>query len=192
MASHTRTRPGGVAQDSRNDPLAEAYFRWLKKQVQEDGHPRNTYDDLLRILHRTEFIWLVANDDNRIADGLDLRVEFLHTQRRRVDPDEYFGPCSVLEVLVALSRRVAWLADGSAEGWGWQLLCNLELHKFRDPLSQRKTRRVEDILHALIWRTYDPDGSGGFFPLAWPRGDQTKIEIWYQMNAYAMEIHPEY
>jgi hypothetical protein len=51
---------------------------------------------------------------------------------------------------------------------------------------------VEEILYALIWRTYDPDGVGGFFPLAWPKEDQTKIEIWYQMNAYAKEIHPEY
>jgi hypothetical protein len=53
-------------------------------------------------------------------------------------------------------------------------------------------RQVEEILHTLIWRTYDPDGTGGFFPLTRPQFDQRTIEIWYQMNAYSMEIHPEY
>jgi hypothetical protein len=189
MASNTRIRPGGF-QDT-GETLTEAYFRWLVDKVKEDGHPRNNYGDLFQILHGTEFVWIVPNDDNRIMDGLDLRVEFLHERKRRGKPGQ-FGPCSVLEVLVGLSRRLAWLAEGSAEGWAWQLLCNLELHKFRNPLSARKVRRVEETLYALIWRTYDPDGVGGFFPLAWPKEDQTKIEIWYQMNAYAKEIHPEY
>jgi hypothetical protein len=195
MASNTRTRREGGHADTRNDRLSEAYFRWLVGQVQEDGHQRNTYWDLLQVLFRTEFIWRVANDDNRIVDGLDLRVEFLKSQRRRGDPENLvpLGPfCSVLEVLVGISRRLAWLAEGSPEGWAWQLLCNLELHKFRDPLSERKIQKVEEVLHALIWRHYDPDGVGGFFPLARPTKDQTEVEIWYQMHAYAMEIHPEY
>jgi hypothetical protein len=191
MASSTKTRPQGGFPDARNDSLAEAYFRWLMNKVQEDGHRRSTYWDLFRILHDTEFVWIIPNDDNRIMDGKDLRVEFFHERKIRGNP-ERFGPISVLEVLVGLSRRLAWLADGSAEGWAWQLICNLELHKFRDPLSKRRVRAVEDILYALIWRTYDPDGVGGFFPLAWPTDDQRHIEVWYQMHAYVMEIHPEY
>jgi hypothetical protein len=183
MASSTRTHQG---RRSRNTANEQEYFRWLTDRVQEDGHPRKTYGNLFRMLYDTEFVWIIPNDDNRVMDGLDLRVEFFHS---RVALRK---PCSVLEVLVALSRRLAWLAGGSAEGWAWQLLCNLELHKFRDPISQRKTQQVDEILYALIWRTYYPDGTGGFFPLTWPKEDQTKVEIWYQMHAYVKEIRPDY
>lgn len=175
---------GGVSSDQN-------YFRWLTTKVQEEGHPRNTYRDLFWILYDTEFIWKIPNDDNRVADGLELRRKYLRETGRQA-PDENMRPCSVLEVIVGLSCRLAWLADGSEEGWAWQLLCNLELHKFRDPLSKRRIHTVEEILYALIWRTYEPDGTGGFFPLMNPREDQRKVEIWYQMNAYALEIHPEY
>lgn len=181
MASNTKTRHGGRSRSTESN-----YFAWLRDRVQEDGHPRNTYSDLFRMLYDTEFVWIIPNDDNRVMDGLDLRVEFFKSQ------EPLTRPCSVLEVLVALSRRLAWLAEGSAEGWAWQLLCNLELHPFRDPISQRKEKQVEELLYALIWRTYSPDGTGGFFPLTWPNGDQTQIEIWYQMHAYVKEIHPEY
>src|SRR5437763_14514406 len=106
MASNTRTRREGGHADTRNDQLAEAYFRWLVSKVQEDGHSRNTYWDLLQVLFRTEFIWLVPNDDNRIVDGLDLRVEFLKSQRRRGSPEQLGPFCSVLEVLVGISERL--------------------------------------------------------------------------------------
>jgi hypothetical protein len=98
----------------------------------------------------------------------------------------------VLEVLIALSRRVAWTTDRSPEFWAWQLLENLKLTKASDPLVRRKAERVEEILEALIWRTYDFNGLGGFFPLTYPQDDQTKREIWDQMNAYVNEMyHPE-
>lgn len=176
---------GAILGNSRQ----EGYFRWLKDKVQEDGHRRNGYWEVFHILHNTEFIWIVPNDDNRMVDGLDLRREYFHDIGRR---GSMVRPVSVLEVLVALSRRLAWLASGSAEGWAWQLFCNLGLHHYRDPLSQRKVQEVNDILYALIWRTYHPDGTGGFFPLTRPSCDQTRVEIWYQMHAYVKEIHPEY
>jgi hypothetical protein len=189
MGSSTATsRRGGDDDRERSDPLGEAYFHWLVEQVREEGHQRKTYWDLLKIMHTAEFVWLVPNDDNRISDGLDLRTEFLNEQEERESTVD--GPCSVLEVMVGLSRRVAFLAGGNAEGWAWQLMCNLELHKHHDPL--RRPRTVTQILHALVWRLYDPDGSGGFFPLGFPKQDQRKVEIWYQMAEYVQEIHPEY
>lgn len=139
-----------------------------------------------------EFVWLVELDDNRLADGLELRLEFYHENGGGPASVKEYGPCSVLEVMIGISRRLAWEADGDAPGWAWQLLCNLELHKMHDPLSHRKAKKVDEILETLIWRTYSPDGAGGFFPLAWPERDQTKEEIWYQMHAYVREIHPEY
>lgn len=174
-------------------PLAEDYLRWLAPQIREEQDGKE-YWDLLGIMFEKEFAedWLVPNDHNRLADGRDLRAEFAHSQHIRVDALRNLGPCSFLEVLIGLSRRLAFAAGGSAQGWAWQLISNLELENMSDPLSRRKVRQVDEILDRVIRRTYDPDGSGGFFPLAWPDEDQTKKELWYQMAAYIDELHPEH
>jgi hypothetical protein len=169
-----------------SDSAVEVYLGWLGLQVRVDNG--KSYEHLLSLLQQKEFVWLVPNDDNRIADGLELRQEFAHETRGiRVT-----GECGVLEVLIGISRRLEFMAGGDAAGWAWQLICNLELHKVADPIGPRKALKVDEILEALVWRNYDPDGTGGFFPLAWPEEDQTKVEIWYQMAKYVEEIHPEY
>lgn len=176
-----------------NHPLAEDYLRWLASQIREEEKSKE-YWDLFSIMFEKEFAedWLVPNDGNRLVDGLDLRVEFAHAQHIRVDAMQNLGPCSFLEVLIGLSRRLAFAAGGSAPGWARQLVMNLELDKMSDPLTRRKARQVDDILDNVIRRTYDPDGTGGFFPLAWADEDQTKKELWYQMAAYIDELHPEH
>lgn len=165
------------------DDLNRAYFKWLYPQVIDTEHRNKPYEGLLMILYFKEFVWLVPNDDNRVQDGLDLRGEFGTALE---------GPCTFLEVLIGLSRRLEFMTDGTAEGWAWQLLVNLELDKMSDPLGRTKQARVDEILEAVIWRTYNADGTGGFFPLAWPEEDQTKVELWYQMSAFVGEIHPDY
>jgi hypothetical protein len=173
--------------------LHKAYLHWLEQQVREGStHQKKTYIDLMEVMHAKEFVWQVPNDDNRIADALDLRREFISDgNHHRLAPDE-LGPVSFLEVLIALSRRLSFQAGGNAEGWAWQFLCNLELHRMPDPLSRYKARRADEIMDTVIWRNYAPDGTGGFFPLAFAEEDQRKVEIWYQMAAYVREIHPEY
>jgi hypothetical protein len=61
-----------------------------------------------------------------------------------------------------------------------------------DPLTPPKQRRVQDIMDTVIYRKYDPDGSGGFFPLTRSDDDQTRIELWYQMNAYIEELYSKH
>ncbi len=162
--------------------LDTTYFDYLESQI---GMRRNSgsYRDLLNILFAKDFVWLVPNDDNRIADGLDIRAEWFDTIVV-IGEDR----CSFLEVLIGLSRRMAFITDESAEGWSWQLIINLGLDKMRDDLSTYKTRKANDILDTAIWRNYSPDGSGGFFPLLRPKNDQRETELWYQMNAYIEEI----
>lgn len=168
----------------------EAYLHWLAPQVLR--RTGETYWDLLTLMQEKEFVWLVANDDNRIVDGLDLRVEFLHAYATTLQDPNELGPCSVLEVLIGLSRRLAFAAEGKPKDWAWNLLCNLGFERHSDPLSRYKRRKVDEVLDMLVWRKYNPDGTGGFFPLAWPDEDQTQVELWYQMAAYISEIHPEY
>lgn len=158
------------------------YFEWLTSQV---AIPSNqTYKDLFDRMHNTEFIWTVPNDDNRLQDGLDLRIEFLNGRRRKLD----LNGATFLEVLIALSRRVAFIAGGEPHVWAWKLIKNLRLNKASDPLIGEKAERVEETLYSVVWRTYQRNGLGGFFPLKNSLEDQTKIEIWYQMNAYVNEI----
>jgi|SRR5215216_1865678 len=163
----------------------EVYLGWLATQIRF-GNSRS-YEGLLTLMLQKEFVWLVPNDDNRIADGLEVRREYQSETGLR-----YQGPCSVLEVLIGISRRLEFMAGDPAANWAWILLENLGLNKLSDPIGARKALRADEILENLVWRTYSQDGYGGFFPLAWPEEDQTKIEIWYQMAKYVEEIHPEY
>lgn len=169
-----------------SEPATEDYIRWLAPQIT----PRRNRDfsDLLHIMFEKEFVMLVVGDDNRIQDGCDLRIEFFRNAGipPYVDP-EIFGPVSVLEVLIGVARRVAFLTDENQEDWAWTLMKHLGLDRMSGRLGPRRQDQIEDILNRLIFRQYEPDGQGGFFPLAWPKRDQRECEIWTQMNAYLVE-----
>jgi hypothetical protein len=159
------------------------YFHWLTSQIELPADNRHTYNDLFTRMHETEFLWHIPHDDDRVQDGLDLRTQFLNGRRYRFD----YG-ASVLEVLIALSIRVAFTAGGHPPIWAWQLIENLRLDRRFDPFTEGRANSVDETLEALIWRTYRRDGKGGFFPLNEAREDQTKIDIWNQMNMYVNEI----
>lgn len=167
-----------------SESLWMRYYHWLVSQVENHENYDSIHGSVLGRMSYTEFVWLVPNDDNRLQDGLELRHEF------RTGMDFIF-PCSVLEVMIGLSRRMAFTVGGTPEGWAWQFMLNLGFEKYRDPISKYKDAKVEEMLQALVYRTYSPDGSGGFFPLQEPDEDQTKVEIWYQMAAYIDEILPD-
>jgi hypothetical protein len=183
------------------DPPIEGYLRWLAPQIrgEGDGSQNRTFEDLTRIMFEKEFVWLpvASNDRNRLEDGLALRVEFCNEAELRreglgrfLEPEQPYPPCSFLEVLIGLSRRMSFAVGGEAPGWAWSLLTHLELHRMSDPVGRSRARRIDDILDRCIWRNYEPNGQGGFFPLGWPDEDQTKVEIWYQMAAWTSELHP--
>lgn len=174
-----------------NRSITEDYRRWLGVQLFDENSNGKTYEDLVDAMFAKEFIAIMAMDNNRMVDGLDLRVVFAHLEHIHPNRMKSLGPCSFLEVLVALSRRLAFNAGGHAPGWAWQLLCNTELDRLWDPLTRPRLRRAEEIMDTVIHRKYFPDGTGGFFPLTHPDDDQTQIELWYQMHAYISELHPE-
>lgn len=165
--------------------LENSYLIWLENQV----HVNNgrSYHELFKQLQSKEFIWLIPNDDNRIADGFDVRHEYFRRYKHHAILSH---GCSVLEVIIALSRRLAFATGGAAENWAWTLIEHLGLHKMSGHIGRIRENQIEEILENLIWRNYHPDGTGGFFPLAWPNKDQREVEIWYQMCAYIDE-NPE-
>lgn len=172
-----------------SEPLDESYLNWLYSQVAQTRtrNPSGTYWNLLRMMYKTEFVWLVPNDDNRIEDGRDLRMEFLRERHiHDADPDWHQMPCSFLELLVGLSRRLSFEGGNTPDWWFWKMVQNIHLFRYTDahPLP---TEDVQRRLDAVVWRTYDSNGLGGLFPLDNPSQDQTEVELWYQLNAYLLE-----
>jgi hypothetical protein len=164
-----------------NEPIEDVYFNWLYSKVGfvEVPTPSSSHWKLLRELHSIEFVWLISGDDNRAEDGLDIRREFLIQSFANPDPSWSNLGCSVLEMLIAFSRRAEFETDLSARYWFWVFIANLDL----DDLNDAKPgiiRKTQEAIDRFVWRTYNPDGSGGMFPLEHTDNDQTKVEIWYQ------------
>jgi hypothetical protein len=170
-------------------PLDELYFQWLYNQIggSKSENPNRTYWRMLRTLYCKEFVWIVPNDDNRIADGKDLRYEFVdQSGLNDVDLGWIQLPCSMLELLIGLSRRLSFEAEGEPRDWFWHMIENLRLLVYKDSKPWPE-QSVHDILDRVIWRTYEPSGHGGIFPLSYAQEDQRKVELWYQMCAYILE-----
>jgi len=170
-------------------PLDELYLEWLYSQVGSvrERNPSRTYWKILKILFTKEFVWIVPNDDNRAEDGRDLRQEFLEDHDiQSADPNWTRLGCSVLELMVGLSRRLSFEDDGEPDAWFWRLMENLGLERYNDH-TLIPERAVDELLNGLIWRTYKHNGAGGFFPLKRTIKDQRGIEIWYQACAYLLE-----
>lgn len=170
-------------------PLDELYFVWLYNQVGDSKikNPNRTYWRMLKQLFTKEFVWIVPNDDNRIADGTDLRHEFVDQAKLSdVDPNWINLGCSMLELLIGLSRRLSFQAEGEPRDWFWHLIGNLHFYHCNDK-SNYSEQNLDNKLEMVIWRTYKPNGDCGLFPLRDAKEDQRKVELWYQLSAYVLE-----
>lgn len=162
--------------------LEEQYFSWLVGQV---ATQRVRHWTLLRQLHHKEYVWIILNDDNRLEDGRYLRYQFLEEYGLSNEADWRQLGCSFLEMLIGLSRRLSFEAEGEPREWFWHLLRNLDLEDFTD--DNYIEEHVDEVMETVIWRRYLPDGTGGLFPLRYADEDQRNVEIWYQMGAYILE-----
>jgi hypothetical protein len=172
-------------------PIDELYLTWLYSQVGDTKikDSNRTYWKLLRQLYTTEFVWLIPHDDNRIEDGRDLRYEFVD-QSKLADVDRGWIRlgCSMLELLIALSRQLAFECEGEPRDWFWHLIRNLELQDYNDAQYSYFQTQIAQRLEQVIWRRYEYNGDGGLFPLKDPHEDQRSVELWYQLNAYVLEM----
>lgn len=172
--------------------LDEAYFEWLCGQTTAVKLRKRdrTHWSLLRQLHDKEFVWFIPNDDNRLEDGRDLRVQFVEACKIDEPSDRWMAlGCSMLELLIALSRRLAFETDGEARVWFWHMLEMIGLEQYEDRNYDRTAVGViDETLNRVIYRQYAPDGTGGLFPLRNPAKDQRDVELWYQLNAYLNEL----
>lgn len=165
--------------------LDEVYLRWLFLQIATDRRQVSStvHWSLMRQLYLKPFVWLIPNDDNRCSDGMALRDQCIEQlDIRDVSPKWLARQCTTLEMLIALAGRIAFEEGGETNEWFWHLLENLGLSTY-NPYPEE----VDEALERLIWRTYQPNGHGGLFPLRHAEEDQRQVELWYQMNAYLME-----
>ena len=177
--------------------IEQDYFHWLCELVHIDQEERS-YWLLAKDLYHAEFYALIERDENRAADGLELREEYL-SETGYPDFIDIHGECSVFEMIVGVARRIDFQTrDPFEEGgdscdrtayWFWEMMENLGLTEFSDDVYMQVEGFdiVDSIINQLVERQYESDGNGGLFPLRYPAEDQRNTEIWYQMCAYLNE-----
>lgn len=175
---------------TRKDRIINIYFSWLCDFVCfERFSSEISYRKLLMVLHKTEFTYIIPMDVNRANDGIDLRWRFVCEHPEFDDAELYLeGPCSVLEMLVALSLRCEeTIMDDTRFGnrtsqWFWGMITNLGLGSMSDERFDK--RYVKDRINIFLNREYSPDGKGGLFKIRNCEYDLRYIEIWTQLNWY--------
>lgn len=176
---------------NRSDQIANEYFRWMTDIVCHGRFSeRISYNKLLVYLHSTEFKWSLPMDRNRSEDGIDLRYRFAY-QHPALDNDveRYLhGPCSVLEMMIALAIRCEeTIMDDPRKGdrtqqWFWGMIASLGLASMHDDIFDR--RFVDYTVNRFLDRDYEPNGKGGLFTIRNCDKDLRNVEIWYQLNWY--------
>lgn len=167
--------------------ITDDYYMWLLDKVDALHGDRANYSLLMQLLYSTKYEYAFVMDSNRAKSGENLRSIFALEEGYYLE-DVHQGPCSVLEMLIALADNMAFDTEDTVSRWFWEMLDNLGISNMDDNHYDE-----EYILSRLfIWmnRQFEPDGTGSIFPLHKPVGDCRRKEIWTLMNAYLMENHP--
>ncbi len=138
------------------------------------------YSLLLEALYNKPFTYILAMDSNRAEDGVSLRPYY--------DP----SPCSVLEMMIALSIRMERIMEDPDYGdctstWLFLMIKNLGLSKMRN--DKFNPDIVDNVLNRFLNRQYEFNGIGGLFSIP-PEivedegADFRTMDIWMQANWY--------
>ena len=174
------------------DRVKSDYFEWMYELMCENRFPRTvSYRQLLTFLHDTEFVYFVPYDENRAEDGIGLRYHFCMIHDCLDLEYCLAGPCSVLEMMVALAIRCEETMDDPEKGdrtsqWFWTMITNLGLGSMSD--GNFSEWQVNDVVTRFLEREYEPDGRGGLFRVRGWHRDMRSIEIWHQLLAYMNTI----
>lgn len=178
------------------DIINNKYFNWMCELICDERYPMmKSHQQLLHHLHNREFTYTIEFDSNRAEDGVYLRYRYVcehHNHNASVVQECLDGPCSVLEMLIALALRCEEdmmddIDQGNRTGkWFWNMISNLGLMSMDD--TRFSTRRVDAIVDRFLNREYEPDGKGGLFTIPNSRHDLRTVEIWHQMCWYLNDI----
>lgn len=175
--------------DRYDNYVVGEYFDWLVDKFCTDGkHHPEKYSGLLDFLSERLYYWELDFDSNRAGDGEELRWIFENDTSEKLEDWDANEPCSVLEMLCALAKRVEDYIACPVRGkenpsrWFWEMLENCGLAELDD--EHWDESRASSILDFVLDRKYDRNGTGGFWPLENPAKDQRKVDLWYQANSY--------
>ena len=179
-----------MSRRNTNDP----YFDWLCMKIGVDSrNPKRNYGQMVAMLHGVNYIPIMKLDENRASDGIQLRVAFMNAHGPYGSSTNR-GPCTVLEFLIALASKMNFLMGAEenshrTEWYFWRMISHLGIRKLTDDFWEISKGEffVEDACDRIMNRCYNPDGSGGLFPLKEPTKDQTQVEVWNQMQAWLYE-----
>lgn len=174
------------------DHINNEYFEWLCELIDlRRFSKRVSYRKLLMHLHNIEFTWFIPHDDNRADDGVQLRRRYALIQNDMSLTHYIKGPCSVLEMMVALAIRCEEFMDDAMLGnrsgqWFWGMVNNLGLSPMTD--SEFDRDYIDDVIARFLNREYEPDGKGGLFTVRHCGHDMRTVEIWCQLTWYLDSI----
>ena len=124
------------------DELKFDYFDWMYGLVCDTKYPKKlSYRKLLNFLHNMDFTYQLTMDSNRFEDGIELRYRFGYENGYDCSVIANYlddSPCSVLEMLIALSIRLEeHIMDDPEIGdrtgqWFWNMITNLGLGSMDD------------------------------------------------------------
>lgn len=182
-----------------DDEIRNEYFEWLYDCVCDKVFSRNnSFRKLLMYLHDIEFTFIIQRDINRADDGINMRYRFVISHGYEYEHiydeimDALSGPCSVLEMMIALAIRCEeTIMDDPDVGdrtkqWFWGMINNLGLGSMIDECFDRNY--VDQVINTFLNREYEPDGKGGLFTVRHCDYDLRDIEIWHQLCWYLDSI----
>lgn len=165
------------------------YFEWLYDLMCEGRFANTiTYRKLFTCLHDIEFTYFVPHDENRAEDGISLRYRYC-LYHECVDMEYCLdGPCSVLEMMIALAIRCEERimadpekGDRTAQ-WFWEMISSLGLSSMTDYNFDQNF--VDNIIWKFLNRKYMANGKGSLFTIRGWNRDARDAEIWHQLMAY--------
>lgn len=173
--------------------IRELYFEWLCDIVGSTKcYGYISFKKLLYRLHNIPFRYCILKDENRAEDGISLRYRFAVESGYSEAPEDLDDPCSVFEMMVALSIRCEQsIMDDPSIGdrtgqWFWRMITNLGLGHMMD--ERFDSSLVDDIISRFLDREYEPDGRGGLFTIRNCKYDLRDVEIWRQLCWYLDNI----
>lgn len=169
------------------------YFDWMYNLVCRNRYSKNiSFKKLFSYLNDTKFTYSIRMDLNRAKDGTELRRRYANEFKIANIYDRICGPCSVLEMMIALAIRCEeTIMDDENFGdrtdqWFWDMIKNLGLGHMDD--DEFDEEYVSDVVTRFLNRDYEPDGRGGLFFVRNCDIDLRDVEIWIQMLWYLDNI----
>ena len=147
-----------------------SYFEWLIDQIECD-------EQLGRELDAMTYKWRFVLDENRSAGGLELRK--IYGLEYSIDSDDIkAGPCSVLEMFVALSMRFSENADISVPKAFSVMMSNLK---------KVNSGSISNTIEQWMNGNFSSNGFGSPFILHGYSGDARNLDVWALMTIYISE-----